>query len=84
MRTITYTNAKIIGVEDGYGVGVGDRADLVVLDAPDATTALLDRAVRTAVIKAGKVVARTEKHTQTIKSSGHGSHTRPWRGGSDA
>jgi cytosine/creatinine deaminase len=64
MNTITYTNAKIIGVDDGYGIKVGDRADLVVLDAPDAPTALLDRAVRTAVIKGGNIVARTGKHTE--------------------
>lgn len=64
MRTITYANAKIVGVDAGYGTKVGDRADLVVLDAPDAPTALLNRAVRTAVIKGGNVVARTQKSTQ--------------------
>lgn len=67
LRTITYTNAKIIGVDDGYGIKVGDRADLVVLDAPDAATGLLDRAVRTAVVKGGRVVARTEKTTQVFR-----------------
>lgn len=67
LRTITYTNAKIIGVDDGYGIKVGDRADLVVLDAPDAATGLLDRAVRTAVVKGGRVVARTEKTTQLFR-----------------
>lgn len=67
LRTITYANAKIIGVDDGYGIKVGDRADMVVLDAPDAATALLDRAVRTAVIKGGRVVARTEKTTQLLR-----------------
>jgi cytosine deaminase len=67
LRTITYANAKIIGVDAGYGLKVGDRADLVVLDAPDGATGLLDRAVRTAVIKGGRVVARTEKTTQVIR-----------------
>jgi cytosine deaminase len=67
LATITYANAKIVGVDDGYGVKVGDRADLVVLDAPDGAAGLLDRAVRTAVVKSGRVVARTNKSTELIK-----------------
>ena len=67
MNTITYENARIIGVDAGYGVRVGDRADLVVLDAPNPATALLDRAVRTAVVKGGRIVARTEKTTQLFR-----------------
>ncbi|MGV8979342.1 MAG: amidohydrolase family protein [Cellulomonas sp.] len=67
MRTITYANAKIVGIDAGYGTKVGDRADLVVLDAPDSPTGLLDRAVRTAVIKGGQIVARTEKTTQLFR-----------------
>lgn len=68
IRTITYTNAKIVGVNNGYGTKVGDRADLVVLDAPDAPTGLLKRAVRTAVIKEGKIVARTKKTTRLFRN----------------
>ncbi|MEP7157800.1 MAG: amidohydrolase family protein [Chloroflexota bacterium] len=64
LRTITYTNAKIIGVDDGYGIKVGDRADLVVLDATDGPAGLLARAVRTAVVKAGRIVASTNKTTE--------------------
>lgn len=66
LRTITYANAKIIGIGEGYGVRVGNRADLVVLDAVDGPTGLLDRAVRTAVIKGGRVVARTQKNTELV------------------
>jgi cytosine/creatinine deaminase len=68
LHTITYANAKIIGIDDGYGVRVGDRADLAVLDAPDGPSGLLDRAVRTAVIKGGRIVATTTKTTQLFKS----------------
>lgn len=68
MRTITYTNAKIVGVNKGYGTKVGDRADLVVLDAPDAPAGLLNRAVRTAVIKGGNIVASTQKTTQWFRN----------------
>ena len=64
VHTITYDNARIIGIDQGYGVKVGDRADLVVLDGTDPATALLDRAVRTAVIKGGRVVARTQRSTE--------------------
>lgn len=64
MHTITYDNARIVGIDDGYGIKVGDRADLVVLDATDPSTALLDRAVRTAVIKGGRIVARSTKTTE--------------------
>lgn len=63
MDTITTQNARIVGVDEGYGTQVGDRADLVVLDAPDAATALLDRAVRSWVLKAGRVVATTTTET---------------------
>jgi cytosine/creatinine deaminase len=68
LRTITYANAKIVGVNDGYGVKVGDRADLVVLDAPNGPAGLLDRAVRRAVIKGGRIVARTTKTTELLKN----------------
>jgi cytosine deaminase len=68
ITTITYANAKIIGVDSGYGLKVGDRADMVVLDAPAAAAGLLGRAVRTAVVKGGRIVARTEKTTRLIRS----------------
>jgi cytosine deaminase len=68
LRTITYTNAKIIGADDGYGLKVGDRADLAVLDAPDGAAGLLGRAVRTAVVKGGRIVARTKKTTELFKN----------------
>lgn len=67
LQTITYANAKIIGINSGYGLKVGDRADLVVLDAADGPTGLLDRAVRTAVIKGGRIVARTQKTTELFR-----------------
>jgi cytosine deaminase len=72
LETITYTNAKIIGIQDGYGVKVGNRADLVVLDASDGPTALLGRAVRTAVVKDGRIVARTTKTTEMFSPEGVG------------
>lgn len=61
--TITHRNARIVGIGEGYGCEVGDRADLVVLDAADPVSALLDRAVRSWVIKAGRVVSTTTTTT---------------------
>ncbi|HEY9292724.1 MAG TPA: amidohydrolase family protein [Microlunatus sp.] len=61
--TVTHRNAKIIGIDEGYGLQVGDRADLVVLDNTDPVDALLSRSVRSFVIKGGRVVAETTKST---------------------
>ncbi|QDP97753.1 amidohydrolase family protein [Microlunatus elymi] len=63
LDTVTHRNAEIIGIDEGYGVQVGDRADLVVLDNPDPVDALLSRSVRSFVIKGGRVVAETTKST---------------------
>lgn len=63
LDTITYKNAEIVGISDGYGLKVGDRADLVVLDNDDPVDALLSRSVRSAVVKGGRVVAQTARTT---------------------
>jgi len=42
-----------------YGAGIGDNADLVLLDAPDVHEALRLQPDRLAVIKHGEVVAQT-------------------------
>lgn len=63
LDTITYKNAGIVGISDGYGLKVGDRADLMVLDNHDPVDALLSRSVRSVVVKGGRVVARTARTT---------------------
>ena len=57
----TTVAADIVGVSATYGLRVGAAADLVVLDATDPVTALLDRAPRRYVLKRGQVVAETER-----------------------
>jgi cytosine deaminase len=57
--------AAVAGIEATYGQRVGAAADLVVLDAPDEVSALLDRAPRRYVFKAGRLVAESE-HTVTL------------------
>ncbi|WP_373414490.1 amidohydrolase family protein [Ensifer aridi] len=55
---ITVNSARTMGLE-GYGLGIGCKADLVVLQAADVTEALRLKPNRLFVIKAGKVIART-------------------------
>ncbi|MGD6740445.1 amidohydrolase family protein [Streptomyces sp. BH106] len=60
LRMVTYDAARVIGIpEPDYGVREGAVADLVVLDTHEYATLLLDRPARTAVVKSGRVVARS-------------------------
>ncbi|NGN67138.1 amidohydrolase family protein [Streptomyces sp. A7024] len=60
LRTVTHDAAKVAGLTD-YGIHRGAPADLVILDTRDYDAILLDRPARTAVIKAGRIVARTTR-----------------------
>jgi len=53
---VTAESAAIMGLAD-YGLAVGKRADLVVLDAGDPAEAIRLRAPRRAVVARGKVVS---------------------------
>ena len=61
---ITTNAAKVMGLTD-YGIEVGKRADLVVLDAPDVKEAFRLLADRLYVVRRGRVVAET-KTTRTV------------------
>jgi len=54
----TRGGASIMGV-DGVGLAPGDIADLVVVPGESVTAAVMDRAPRSLVIRAGRVVARS-------------------------
>ena len=62
MRTafdcVTVNAARAIGL-DGYGLAVGNRADLVILQARDAIEAIRLKPARLTVIRAGRVIAET-------------------------
>ncbi len=60
-KMVTVWAAEAIGLK-GYGVSVGDRADLVVLDAPDWHRALQFQSARRYVVLGGQV--RAEEHRQ--------------------
>ena len=57
---VTTENAAIMGLDD-YGLEVGRKASLVVLDAGDRVEAIRLRAQRLCVVAAGKVVSRRDK-----------------------
>ncbi len=55
---LTVNSAKTMGLE-GYGLEIGCNADLVILQAQDPLEALRLKPNRLAVIRRGKVIART-------------------------
>ena len=63
---VTTTPARILGLE-GYGLDVGCRADLLLLQASDAVEAIRLRATRLAVIRAGKLIATTPPAVATLQ-----------------
>ncbi|RVG93048.1 cytosine deaminase [Sinorhizobium meliloti] len=66
---ITVNSAKTMGLQ-GYGLDIGCKADLVVLQAADVTEALRLKPNRLFVIKAGKVIARTAPRVGELFLSG--------------
>ncbi|HVL58054.1 MAG TPA: amidohydrolase family protein [Burkholderiaceae bacterium] len=66
---VTSTPAAILGL-DGYGIAPGCRADMVLLQAGDAVEAIRLRATRLAVVRAGKVIARTPAQTARLELPG--------------
>ncbi|HDZ82133.1 MAG TPA: cytosine deaminase [Roseobacter sp.] len=73
MRTcfdmVTNANARTMGLRD-YGLHVGAKASLVVLDAGDPIEALRLRANRLCVIANGKVIARGPRSDATLSLPG--------------
>lgn len=66
---VTEGPAKILHL-DGYGVDVGCKADMVLLQAADTIEAIRLKATRLAVIKGGKVIARTAPRLATLSLAG--------------
>jgi cytosine deaminase len=73
-RAVTATPAGTLGLE-GYGVEVGCRADLVLLQARDPVEAIRLRATRLAVIRGGKVIAKTAPATAVLDLPGRPGET---------
>jgi len=66
---VTRVPARILGL-DGYGLEPGCRADGVLLQARTPVEAIRLRAQRLAVVRAGRVVARTPAATTTLSLPG--------------
>jgi cytosine/creatinine deaminase len=66
---VTMNPARIVGLQ-GYGLAVGNNADMVLLQARDPVEALRTRATRLAVIRRGKVIARTASATASLMLDG--------------
>jgi cytosine/creatinine deaminase len=66
---VTEIPAQILGLE-GYGIAVGARADMVLLQAADPIEAVRLRAARLFVVRRGKVIARTPTRTAELSLEG--------------
>ena len=65
-QAVTQTPAEILGLQ-GYGITPGCHADLVLLQARDPVEAIRLRATRLAVIRRGRVIARTPAATAMLQ-----------------
>ena len=66
---VTETAARVMGLE-GYGLHVGAHADFVLLQAADPIEAVRLRAERLAVVRRGKVIARTPERRTALSLVG--------------
>jgi len=70
---VTEIPARILGL-DGYGLTVGARADMVLMQARDPIEAVRLRATRLVVLRAGEIIARTPPRETELSLPG-----RPFR-----
>lgn len=68
-NAVTTTPAAILGL-DSYGIAIGRRADMVLLQACDPVEAIRLRATRLAVIRGGTVIARTPPAAARLNLAG--------------
>jgi cytosine deaminase len=59
LRMGTYAAARAMGIFENYGIDVGKRADLVILNTYRVSDALLDLPARLWVIKGGRITVTT-------------------------
>lgn len=68
-EAVTTTPARILGL-DGYGLAPGAHADFVLLQARDPIEAIRLRATRLAVVRRGRIVARTPASVTVLNLPG--------------
>jgi cytosine deaminase len=71
---VTSTPAAILGLE-GYGLAPGCHADFVLLQARDPIEAIRLRSTRLAVVRRGRIVARSPAATATLDLPGRPAST---------
>lgn len=77
-EAVTTHSAKLMGLE-GYGIAVGCKADMVLLQAASPVEAIRLRATRLAVIRAGRVIARTPAREASLFLAGRPASVNPAR-----
>ena len=66
---LTFNSARIFAPSEGYGLAVGNDADLNVIDAENVQEALRTRASRPYIVRKGKVVAYFERKSGIVTST---------------
>ncbi|MGQ4273825.1 amidohydrolase family protein [Terrihabitans sp. B22-R8] len=74
---VTVNAAKVFGLE-GYGVKPGCNADLVLLEARDPIEAIRLRPARLAVVRRGRVIARSASRATSLELDGRPDLVKPW------
>lgn len=75
-ESITVNPARAMGME-GYGVAVGCKADLVLLQARDPIEAIRLKAARLVVVKNGRIVARAAPRVSQLSLAGRPAEVDP-------
>ncbi len=73
---VTEAAARVMGLED-YGLHVGAHADFVLLQAADPSEAVRLRAERLAVVRRGRVIARTPERVTALALEGRPAEVDP-------
>ncbi len=63
---VTTNAARTLGIEERYGLAVGQPADFIIVDAEDKWDAIRRLAATTLVVKGGRVVAETTAARTTL------------------
>lgn len=66
-KMMTTNAARTLGILDDYGITVGKRADIVILDAESPKDAIRRQVNRQCVIKDGRIIAESTSLTKLYK-----------------
>ncbi len=69
LEAVTTAPAKIMGIE-GYGIAIGNNADMVLLQADNPVEAVRLKPNRLQVVRRGKVIASTPRQVATMDLPG--------------